>query len=577
MKVTRLKKRAADTAPVAPRQAYEGSIALSDDPPVAIIDDFLSPEECAAIVRRAAAGMKRAKVSLDDRSTIVPGRSGENCWLRYADDPQVRDIGERVAAVVGIPLAHAESLQVLRYATAEEYRPHYDAYDLTSPRGQRCCRRGGQRMVTALLYLNDVEEGGGTAFPKLDVEVSPRRGRLVIFNNTRPGELKAHPGSLHAGLPVLRGEKWAANLWFHARPMSEVQNFDTWDIWAPAARRRSARAAATRSGAARGGAAGSIRLHVNRAKPIFESALATARSGYPDAAPPVTFVYWDTYGGKSLDIPPTPGRRIVRLIDRRITNSLGDKRNLARLLKTNRLAHLAPPTFETVQEAQAYSDHREMVWFVKSVFGTAGRDMYCLRGDGLDSLSLKENQILQAGVENLDLIDGRKFTIRMYCVVWNGAVYLYDGGFLLTHGFPYEKGSTDYAVQIDHRGYDRDHSPVELMPLADFEHRDAVLARVQACVRDLGPILERTRSASGVDAYTVLGMDFLRLDDGSVKLLEINTMPNFIHRQVRGKEVMERVNVPFWAAVLKTILGAGDASAELIEVQPESLTRAAGG
>ncbi len=574
MKVTRLKKRAADTAPVTPRQAYEGSIALSDDPPVAIIDDFLSPEECAAIVRRAAAGMKRAKVSLDDRSTIVPGRSGENCWLRYADDPQVRDIGERVASVVGIPLAHAESLQVLRYATAEEYRPHYDAYDLTSPRGQRCCRRGGQRMVTALLYLSDVEEGGGTAFPKLGVEVSPRRGRLVIFNNTRPGDLTAHPGSLHAGLPVLRGEKWAANLWFHARPMSEVQRFDTGDLRAQAGRTRSVQVGGSRLKKVDAGPTESIELHVNRAQRIFRSALAAVRSGCPKTVSPVTFTYWDTYGGKALDVPATPGRRIVRLIDRRITNSLGNKRSLARLLKTSRLAHLAPPTFETAQEAQAYPDHQERVWFVKSVFGTAGKGMYCLRGDELDDLSLKDDQILQAGIENIDLIDGRKFTIRMYCVVWNGSVYLYDGGFLVIHGVPYRKGSTDYAVQIDHRGYERDDSPVALMPLADYAHRKTVVARVEACVRDLWPVLEGTRNAaSGTDAYAVLGMDFLRLDDGTVKLVEINSMPNFIHSQ----EVNERVNVPFWTAVLKTVLGAGEASAELIEVQPENLTRAAGG
>ena len=39
-------------------------------------------------------------------------------------------------------------------------------------------------MVTALIYLNDVEEGGTTKFTKLDLDVSPSTGKLLIFENT---------------------------------------------------------------------------------------------------------------------------------------------------------------------------------------------------------------------------------------------------------------------------------------------------------------------------------------------------------------------------------------------------------
>jgi tetratricopeptide (TPR) repeat protein len=33
-----------------------------------------------------------------------------------------------------------------------------------------------------------------------------------------PGTNTRHPDTLHAGLPVLEGSKWAFNLWFHERP-----------------------------------------------------------------------------------------------------------------------------------------------------------------------------------------------------------------------------------------------------------------------------------------------------------------------------------------------------------------------
>ena len=69
-------------------------------------------------------------------------------------------------------------------------------------------------MITCLLYLNDVEQGGGTSFPKLDMEVRARKGRMLLFHNCHADSTIRHPDSLHGGMPVLKGEKWACNFWF---------------------------------------------------------------------------------------------------------------------------------------------------------------------------------------------------------------------------------------------------------------------------------------------------------------------------------------------------------------------------
>ena len=69
-------------------------------------------------------------------------------------------------------------------------------------------------MVTALIYLNDVEEGGSTKFTKLDLDVSPTTGKLLIFENTLKDSINKHPLSEHAGMPVIKGEKYICNLWF---------------------------------------------------------------------------------------------------------------------------------------------------------------------------------------------------------------------------------------------------------------------------------------------------------------------------------------------------------------------------
>jgi hypothetical protein len=40
---------------------------------------------------------------------------------------------------------------------------------------------------------------------------------MVIFHNLDEGERNRHRNSLHGGLHVTAGEKWACNLWFRER------------------------------------------------------------------------------------------------------------------------------------------------------------------------------------------------------------------------------------------------------------------------------------------------------------------------------------------------------------------------
>jgi len=63
------------------------------------------------------------------------------------------------------------------------------------------------------MYLNTPEEGGGTAFPRIGLTVTAMRGSAVYFAYDSGDE-----SSLHAGLPVLKGEKWIATKWLRERP-----------------------------------------------------------------------------------------------------------------------------------------------------------------------------------------------------------------------------------------------------------------------------------------------------------------------------------------------------------------------
>ena len=74
------------------------------------------------------------------------------------------------------------------------------------------------RIMTLFLYLNDVEEGGGTSFPLLDVTVQPKKGSALLW----PSVLDGAPESKdyrtdHEALPVTKGLKFGANAWIHSR------------------------------------------------------------------------------------------------------------------------------------------------------------------------------------------------------------------------------------------------------------------------------------------------------------------------------------------------------------------------
>jgi prolyl 4-hydroxylase len=204
------------------KSSYPGGTRLHAGPDVHTVDGFIQRDEALCLMRIAGPLMGESKVSGDKAGFKSTGRTNSLAWVKHGDDPVIARLAERIADLVGLPLVNAEAYQVIRYDKSQEYRPHFDAYDLSTERGQRCCARGGQRLVTVLGYLTPVEAGGATRFPNLDLNVAPDPGRLLIFHNCHAGSNQRHPNSLHQGTPVELGRKWAFNLWFHERQFQNL-------------------------------------------------------------------------------------------------------------------------------------------------------------------------------------------------------------------------------------------------------------------------------------------------------------------------------------------------------------------
>lgn len=189
---------------------------LCKDPLVETYENILTDEECEHFINISKNNLKRALVSDNANGTISNGRTGSNTWIKHDYDEITERIGNKIAKIVNIPLENAEQYQIIYYGINEEYRKHYDSWEHdNSEKTLRCMKYGGARMMTALVYLCDVEEGGGTQMTKLGITIKPKKGKLLVFQNTSSrNSHKRHPLSEHAGLPVIKGEKYAFNLWF---------------------------------------------------------------------------------------------------------------------------------------------------------------------------------------------------------------------------------------------------------------------------------------------------------------------------------------------------------------------------
>ena len=185
-------------------------------PRVVLFGNLLSPEECDAIIAAARPRMARS-LTVATRTggdEVNDDRTSDGMFFQRGENDVVTRLEERIARLVEWPIENGEGLQVLHYRPGAEYKPHYDYFDPAEPGTATILKRGGQRVATLVIYLNDPARGGGTTFPDVHMEIGPRRGNAVFFSYERP-----HPSTrtLHGGAPVIEGEKWIATKWLRER------------------------------------------------------------------------------------------------------------------------------------------------------------------------------------------------------------------------------------------------------------------------------------------------------------------------------------------------------------------------
>lgn len=169
-----------------------------------LIDDAVPEEICAQVIDwiNEKAKFERSKIGRAG-GTVADYRTSETINFPFIHfnlpdfaikmNKTVWDAVNDYARTVGFPLYDVEHPSVQRYEIGQKYDLHWDYAD------------DNNRVLSALVYLNDVEEGGETEFPLQSFKITPKVGRLAVF--------PANFMWKHRALPPRSGVKYAAAYW----------------------------------------------------------------------------------------------------------------------------------------------------------------------------------------------------------------------------------------------------------------------------------------------------------------------------------------------------------------------------
>uniref|UniRef100_A0A8D0HHE2 procollagen-proline 4-dioxygenase n=1 Tax=Sphenodon punctatus TaxID=8508 RepID=A0A8D0HHE2_SPHPU len=173
-------------------------------PYVALFHDFVSDLEAETIKKLAAPWLQRSVVASGEKQQKADYRISKSAWLKETVDPAIVSLDRRIAALTGLNIRspYAEFLQVVNYGLGGHYEPHFDH------------ATGRPTSLVFVFQLSSVEAGGSTAFIYANFSVPVvKNAALFWWNLHRNGE--GNDNTLHAGCPVLAGDKWVANKWIH--------------------------------------------------------------------------------------------------------------------------------------------------------------------------------------------------------------------------------------------------------------------------------------------------------------------------------------------------------------------------
>jgi hypothetical protein len=188
-----------------------------------IMDEFLSPDECQAMLTLIASKATDPYKVRNPDGTITPDPTRVCERIVFGDDQSILDSlvrrawKEVIIPRTGIDLEWFEEPQLLKYIKGGFYYYHADNGYLVIK--EHAWRKAVDRDLSLLIYLSNDFKGGDLHFNRLEYSLWPKAGMLVWF----PSDMRFQ----HAAKPVESGTRYAIVSWAAAENVERVQDART--------------------------------------------------------------------------------------------------------------------------------------------------------------------------------------------------------------------------------------------------------------------------------------------------------------------------------------------------------------
>ena len=190
------------------------------EPNIITVDDILSIEECDNILNsniyfKRSMGFSYEKNKSEETewrtSSTFSDMSGKYNLLRQ----RAVEISEMYFTNFKIDITHSEVVQLQKYDIGQQYKAHFDYFN-----HEGLYITDNDRCGSVIFYLNDAFVSGETVFPKLQIKIRPKKGSALFFDYQY--NLDINKLTLHAGVPVVMGQKTIATVWLHEKPYDTI-------------------------------------------------------------------------------------------------------------------------------------------------------------------------------------------------------------------------------------------------------------------------------------------------------------------------------------------------------------------
>jgi prolyl 4-hydroxylase len=197
------------------------SPSLNGGPWIIQLDDFLTEEECQAMILETEKAIVSSPGHFAVMAEDLADENGGECvstqvWCsnECMQKKALQSVKSKVEELVDMPWEQAEELHMIKYVPGQRYGNHHDfIYEEVES-------LHGPRLFTLLFYLNNPATGGETCFPDLNHPfcVHPKIGRAVIFPQVLNKDPEAKDNrTWHEAEGVVGGIKYSSTVWYHLR------------------------------------------------------------------------------------------------------------------------------------------------------------------------------------------------------------------------------------------------------------------------------------------------------------------------------------------------------------------------